>query len=103
MNLLIVNKGGHNKDEKTLLVTVIVIVLVIALCGMSFAELYKVHVKRIGTNLYKDLNSGIIIETQFCYKYTFGEDVILKYEPYSFDNKLIFDDGSSYRVVKIYR
>lgn len=89
--------------KKTLFVAVLVVVLVVVLCGMSFAEYYKVYVKRIGTNLYKDLNSGIIIETQFCYKYTFGEDAILKYEPYSFDNKLIFDDGSSYRVVKIYR
>ncbi|MDR1976620.1 MAG: hypothetical protein LBQ18_06470 [Campylobacteraceae bacterium] len=62
------------------------------------AELYKLYVKRLDTNIYKDTNTGMIIETQFCFKWATGEEAVLKYEKYSYDNKIIFDDGTTCAV-----
>lgn len=59
------------------------------------AELYKVYVKRLDNNIYKDTNSGAIIETKWCYHYTYGENAVLKYDQYSYDNKIIFDDDTT--------
>ena len=75
------------------------VLILIFLCfstSSAFAEYYKVYVKRVENNLYKDMNSGIYIVTKWCYEYTYGEDAILKYDGvYSYDNKLIFDGGRS--------
>ena len=69
--------------------------------NLSYAEYYEVYVKRVEHNLYKDLNSGIYIVTKWCYEYSYGEDAILKYEDYSYDNKLIFDSGEECAVDKL--
>ncbi len=66
----------------------------------AFAEFYKVNVKRIDQDLYKT-DSGLIIKTRYCYEYTYGEEAILKYEEYLYDNKLIFDSGTICQVDKI--
>lgn len=79
--------------------------LVLALTALVWAEAYRVRVKRIGNDLYQDLNSGVMIQTQYCYEYCYGDDAILIWEgEYSFNNKLIFQSsGSSYRVLRLLR
>jgi hypothetical protein len=64
---------------------------------------YRVSPKRIDANLYRDVNTGLIIETRYCYEYAYGEDAILKYDRYSYDNKLIFDSGNVCDVVRVAR
>jgi len=66
----------------------------------ALAELYKVNVKRIDQDLYKT-DSSLIIKTRYCYEYTYGEEAVLKYEEYSYDNKLIFDSGTICEVDKV--
>lgn len=68
-------------------------------------DAYKVTVTRKDHNVYK-FNSGNvrgIILTKYCYEYAISEEAILKYEKYSYDNKLIFiSDGTVCDVDKVY-
>ena len=66
------------------------------------AEYYKVNVKRIEKDLYKT-DTGLYIQTQYCYEYTYGDSAILKYEQYSYDNKIIFDSGTSCDIKKVFK
>jgi hypothetical protein len=66
------------------------------------AEFYKVYVKRVDSNLYKT-SEGVFIETRYCYHYSYGEEAILKYEPYSYDNKIIWDDDSTCDVKRVFK
>lgn len=78
--------------------------MLIFLCNTSIvfaADYYKVNVKRIDSNIYKDLNSKTLIFTKYCYEYAYGEEAVLKYDRYSYDNKLIFDSGTSCDVDKV--
>ncbi|MFZ7201202.1 hypothetical protein [Avibacterium avium] len=68
--------------------------ILFALSPFVMAEYYKVEVSRIDTNLYKT-SEGVYIETKYCYEYANREEAILSYEQYSYDNKLIFSNGSS--------
>lgn len=81
-----------------------IVISTIALTSPSVAnaEVYQVYVKRIDKDLYKT-SEGMFIETQYCYHYTYGEDAILKYEPYSYDNKIIFDNDQSCTVKRIFK
>lgn len=84
------------KNKELLMKKMILIaILIIFNTNNAFAEFYSVYIKRIEKDLYKDLNSGIYIVTKWCYEYTYGENAILSYEPYSFDNKLIFDNSNT--------
>ena len=74
----------------------------LAVTGAACAEMYKVTVKRIDQDLYKT-SEGIYIQTKYCYEYTYGDDAVLKYEDYSYDNKLIFDSGTSCDVEKVFK
>ncbi len=78
----------------------VVIILSIVAAPICLADdLYKIEVKRLDTNLYKDVSSGVIIKTKYCYEYTYGDPAILKYGRYSYDNKLIFtNSGTSCEV-----
>jgi hypothetical protein len=69
----------------------------------AFAEYYKVNVKRVDQDLYKTTTGGLYIQTRYCYEYTFGDDAVLKYEDYSYDNKIIFDSGTTCDVVKVFK
>lgn len=82
--------------------TKIAIVISIFIPIVAYAEFYKVNVKRIEQDLYKT-DSGLYIQTQYCYEYSYGDDAVLKYEDYSYDNKLIFDSGTSCDVKKIFK
>ncbi|HPG62357.1 MAG TPA: hypothetical protein PK586_10125 [Casimicrobium sp.] len=77
--------------------------LIAALLAISaHAEFYKVNIKRLDQNLYKS-SSGLYIETRFCFEFALGEDAVLKYESYAYDNKLIFNSGTTCDVVKVFK
>lgn len=76
--------------------------IALAIPSACFAEVYTVTVKRVDQDLYKT-SEGIYIETQYCYHYTFGENAILKYDEYSYDNKIIFANDQSCKVKKIFK
>lgn len=69
----------------------------------AFAEeFYRIHIKRIDRDLYRDEKSGVIIQTRHCHEYVHGDDAILVYDaPRSSDNKIIFEDDSQCDVVKV--
>ena len=67
-----------------------------------YAEVYKVYVKRIDSNLYKT-SEGVFIETKYCYHYSYGEEAILKYKQYSYDNKIIWEDDSTCDVKRVFQ
>ena len=70
--------------------------------GAAAAEMYAVHVRRIDKDLYKT-DEGVYIQTKYCYEYTYGDDAVHKYEPYGYDNKLIFDSGTTCDVFKVFK
>jgi hypothetical protein len=73
----------------------------VLLATIAKADLYEVTVTRIGQDLYQDLTTGIVIQTQFCYEYVYYDDAILKYEQYSYGNKIVFEDGEACDVKRI--
>jgi len=77
-------------------------VALLALAGVARAELYVVEVRRIDQDLYKT-SEGVYIQTRYCYVYAYGDKAVLKYEPYSYDNKLIFEDDDTCEVVKVFK
>lgn len=74
----------------------------IILPSIAMAEFYKVEVTRLDTNLYKT-PEGVYIETQYCYEYANREEAVLSYEQYSYDNKLIFNNGTTCDVKRIFK
>ncbi len=81
------------------------VVLGVALVAVTFAasaEVYQVYVKRIDKDLYRT-SEGVYIETQYCYHYSYGEDAILKYEQYGYDNKIIWEDDSTCDVKRVFK
>lgn len=87
--------------KKHIYVAALCVALVIPI--LAYAEYYKVNVKRIDKDLYKTTTDGLYIQTRYCYEYTYGDDAVLKYDQYSYDNKLIFDSGTSCDVVKVFK
>jgi hypothetical protein len=69
---------------------------------VSASEYYKLsRIKRIDQDLYR--SGKIVVETRFCYHYTYGEEAVLKYEgsgEYS-GSKIIWEDDSSCDVKAI--
>jgi len=80
----------------------IIFALFISIPALAEAEYYKVVVKRIDSNLYKTAD-GLYIETKSCYEYATNVEAILKYEQYSYDNKLIFDNGTACDISKVFK
>ena len=76
--------------------------VLITLCLVSIttparADNYSVSVSRKDSNVYSFTSGsarGVII-TKYCYEYGYAEDAVLKYEPYSYDNKLIFTSSGT--------
>ena len=66
------------------------------------AEMYTVEVRRIDQDLYKT-DEGVYIQTRYCYRYAYGDEAVLKYEQYGYDNKLIFEDDDTCEVVKVFK
>lgn len=62
------------------------------------------NVKRVDQDLYS-AEAGfrsIYIETQYCYHNAYGEAATLKYDSFTFDNKIIWQDESSCQVKRIW-
>ncbi len=78
-----------------------VLAVACAVAATASAEYYKVNPKRIDSNLYRDIYTGLIIETRYCFEYAYGEDAVLKYDRHSYDNKLIFENGQVCDVVRV--
>lgn len=83
--------------------SVFALVVAAAIPALASAEYYKVNVKRVEQDLYKTTSGDLYIQTRYCYEYTYGDDAVLKYEDYSYDNKLIFDSGTSCDVVNVFK
>lgn len=77
-------------------------VALLVVTGTAAAEMYAVNVKRVDKDLYKT-DQGVYIQTKYCYEYAYGDDAVLKYEPYGYDNKLIFDSGEVCEVEKVFK
>ena len=77
-------------------------VALLAAAGAAHAEMYAVQVKRIDKDLYKT-DQGVYIQTKYCYRYAYGDEAVLSYDQYGYDNKLIFDDGDVCDVVKVFK
>lgn len=94
-------KLDMNKGNLPALRAVIAIVLLV-LTGAVSAKMYKVNVRRIDKDLYKT-SDGVYIQTKYCYEYAYGDDAVLRYERYSYENKLIFDNGTVCDVEKVFK
>ena len=84
--------------------TAIVLIVLLSVTSLIASDYYKLqNVKRIDQNLYSASSGAtkVLIETKFCYEYAIGADAVLKYDRYSYDNKIIFDDNASCDVVKV--
>jgi hypothetical protein len=67
------------------------------------AETYKVRVKRIDRNLYRDNQSKAIIETRLCLELALDDAAILRWEGRYGDNWLLFvESGEKCDVVGVY-
>lgn len=76
--------------------------MLLPVAGAACAEMYKVTVRRIDKDLYKT-SDGVYIQTKYCYEYAYGDDAVLRYERYSYENKLIFDNGTVCDVEKVFK
>lgn len=59
------------------------------------ASRYSVNVRRIEKDLYRDTSSKTIIETRYCYEYSYGDDAILQWDGRYGDNWLLFIDSQT--------
>ncbi len=94
--------GGFMAGACTVRIKVGGAVALLIAAGAVYAEMYTVNVRRIDKDLYKT-SEGVYIQTKYCYEYTYGDDAVLKYEPYGYDNKLIFDSGEVCDVEKVFK
>lgn len=90
-------------NHKTVFIFVAVMAFMILFPPQTRAEYYKVYIEEsIDDDLFLT-NSGLYIETYACFRDSWGESAILKYDDYGYDNKLIFNDGTSCRVERIFQ
>ena len=83
-------------------ITVIFALLLVT--NIAHAEFYKVNVRRVDGNLYSFKSGSVegVIQTKYCYEYTYSDDAILKYEKGSYENKLIFSSGTTCDVAGVF-
>lgn len=82
----------------------IFVVVVLSSATLLASNYYKLDtVKRLEQNLYraKSGTSKLLIETKYCYEMAVGETAILKYDQYSYENRIIFDSGTKCDVAKV--
>lgn len=63
---------------------------------------FQVNVRRVDKDIYRT-DTGYYIQTRFCLQLALGDDAILRYEPYSYDNTLIFQDRTTCEVQKVFK
>ncbi len=88
--------NGANMKWKSLMIVGLLAVPV-------FAKFYIVTIKRIDDDLYKDTENDLFIETKYCHERVSGEEAVLKYSDYSYDNKLIFENGTTCDVKRVFK
>ena len=93
---------GRRMEWKSIAAAMVGTTLLLATAGTAHAEMYVVQVKRIDKDLYKT-DQGVYIQTKYCYRYAYGDEAVLSYDQYGYDNKLIFDDGDTCDVVKVFK
>lgn len=69
------------------------------------ADYYRVNVRRVGQDLYRETGSRYLIKTRYCYEYVYGEDAILIWEGSGAwsGSRLVFESGSECDVEGVYR
>jgi hypothetical protein len=80
------------------------VALLVSATIMVASDYYKLErVKRLDKDLYSATSGSakVLIETRYCYEYAINAEAVLKYDRYSYDNKIIFDDQTSCDVVKV--
>lgn len=65
------------------------------------ADTYRVRVTRIDSNLYKDTNSKVIIETRLCLELALDDDAVLRWEGRYGNNWIVFSSGEKCDVVAL--
>jgi hypothetical protein len=85
-----------------------IVITIILLFSNSEAATYNVRVKRLGSNMYRDLNSTALIKTSLCLELSLGDEAVLIWDC-AFGSKvfgcgkLIFlDSGTSCQVDAVY-
>jgi len=75
-----------------LLVVVAVVALVFGSMRATAGRFFRFdHVKKLDSDLYA--NRDYLFKTRYCYHYSYGESVVVKWEgPYSYDNRIIWED-----------
>ncbi|WP_034214084.1 hypothetical protein [Arenimonas metalli] len=80
---------------------VVIAVVLMLLCGTTFAADYDVSVTRKGSNLYKVDGKEMYVHTRYCYEYVYSEDSMLRMSGSS--GKIIFlDEGESCDVKAVF-
>lgn len=87
--------------KSTLFGTAVLVVLTAT--APAAGELYKVTVTRVDKDLYRvdSSNPKVYVETKFCFEFATRVEAVLKYDQYSYNNKLIFDSGTSCDVKSV--
>jgi len=70
--------------------------------GVGNSGVYQVNVRRVEKDIYRT-DTGYYIQTRYCLQLALGEDAILRYEPMSFENHLIFQDRTTCDVAKVFK
>lgn len=84
-----------------MLTNLLMIALLIFTIPMDYYKLN--NVRRVDKDLYKTLD-GLYISTKYCYRYTYGENALLKWNgQHSGDNKIIWSDDSTCEVDTIFK
>lgn len=93
---------------KTLLVSLISL-SVFLFFGEVDAARYDVRVKRVGSNMYKDLKSGALIKTSLCLELPLGDEALLIWncaldsEMFGCGKLIFIDSGTSCQVDSVYK
>jgi len=67
------------------------------------SDFYRVDVKRTNQDLYEIIGQNLHIVTRYCYKYTYGEEVIVRIDSQVGYNigEIVFEDGQTCAIEKI--
>jgi hypothetical protein len=64
-------------------------------------DTYRVSVTRIESNLYRDVTSGVIIETRWCLELALMDDAVLRWEGRYGNNWIVFSNSQKCDVIAL--